>query len=129
MTPSLTYLALTLVLAVFQVMLAAGFKRRQDGLQWAAGSRDARPQPYTGVPARLDRAQANLFETLPLVIGAVLLAHVSAHETHLTNFGTALYFWARVGYVPLYAAGLNPWRSLVWGISVVGLVLILISLV
>ncbi len=128
MTTPLIYLAWTLVLALVQIMVAAGFKRRQDGMQWAAGNRDSEPVQYQGAAARLARAQSNLFETLPLFIGAVLLAHVSLREHGLTAWGAGLYFWGRLVYVPVYGLGLTPWRSIVWGCAMVGLVLVLISL-
>lgn len=128
MTTPLTYLACTLVLAIVQITLATGFKRQQDGLQWAAGNREGGPDHYEGAAGRLARAQSNLFEALPIFIGAVLLAHVSQHETSLTDLGAGLFFWARLVYVPIYGFGLTPWRTIVWGISVVGLVLVLISL-
>lgn len=128
MTTALTYLGWTLVLVVVQIVLASGAKRQQDGMQWASGNRDAEPPRYTGLAARMVRAQANLLETLPVFIGAVLLAHVSLHETRLTAWGAGLYFWARLLYIPTYALGLVPWRSLVWGVAMVGLLLVLITL-
>jgi len=39
-----------------------------------------------------------------------------------------LYFWARVAYVPLYAAGVPYLRTLVWTISLIGLVMVLAAL-
>ena len=36
-----------------------------------------------------------------------------------------LYFWARLVYVPLYAAGIPYVRSLVWVVSLLGIVLLL----
>ena len=128
MTSPLAYLAWTLALALLQILVAAGFKRQQDGLEWAAGSRDT-PQTYTGTAARLARAQANLFETLPIFVGAILLAHVTGRISSMTVWGAGLYFWARLAYVPTYAFGLNPWRSIVWGVSIVGLVLVLLGLI
>lgn len=128
MTTALSYLAWTLVLAVVQVVVASAAKRRQDGLRWAMGNRDARPAEYTGLAARMVRAQANLYEALPVFAAAVLLAHVSGREGGLTAWGAGLFFWARLVYIPAYAAGLVPWRSVVWGVSLVGLVLVLASL-
>ncbi len=43
----------------------------------------------------------------------------------MTALGAQLYFWARVAYVPLYAAGIAYVRSLVWAASVAGLLLVL----
>lgn len=129
MTTSLAYLAWTLALALFQILLAAGFKRQQDTLQWAAGNRDDAAKPYTGTAARLARAQANLFETLPLFVGAVLIAHVTGRVSALSVWGAGLYFWARLLYVPAYVFGLGPVRSLIWGVSIVGLILVLVGLI
>ena len=127
MTLPLTYLAWTLLLAIVQVLAAAGFKRQQDGLQWAAGNRDDQPKQYTGTAARLARAQANLFESLPIFVGAVLLAHVAARETVWTAWGAGLFFWARLAYVPVYAIGLSPLRSIVWGVALIGLIITVVS--
>jgi len=80
------------------------------------------------VVGRLERAQSNLFETLPLFIGAVLIAHVVEASGPLTLWGTTLYFWGRVVYLPLYALGVPYIRSLVWLVSIVGLVMVLASL-
>ncbi|MBX4159006.1 MAPEG family protein, partial [Lactiplantibacillus plantarum] len=71
---------------------------------------------------------ANLYETLPLFIGAVLIAHAVGADGRLTLWGTALYFWARVAYVPLYAFGVPYVRSLVWVVSLAGLIMVLASL-
>lgn len=78
--------------------------------------------------ARLQRAQANLFETLPLFAAAVLIAHVSATHGTLTLWGSWLYLLARIVYVPLYAAGIPVLRTLVWMVSMAGLMLILFAL-
>nr|WP_301271856.1 MAPEG family protein [Gluconobacter albidus] len=68
----LVWLGWTLVLAFVQLFLTAAACRQQDGLQWASSNRDGEPPRYTGMAARLKRAQANLAETLPIFIGAVL---------------------------------------------------------
>jgi len=128
MTTSLSYLAWTIVLAIVQIVIAAAVKRPQDGMQWASGNRDDKDPAYTGLAGRMVRAQANLYETLPLFIGAVLLAHMVGRDTSLTAWGAGLYFWARLVYIPTYGLGLVPWRTIVWAVSVVGLVLVLISL-
>jgi len=127
MTTALSYLAWTLVLAVVQVTVASGTKRRQDGMQWAASNRDGAPPEYTGLAARMIRAQANLYEALPLFIGAVL-AHASGRDGTLTAWGAGLFFWARLAYIPAYAYGVAPLRTLCWAVAVVGLALVLISL-
>ncbi len=128
MTTELTYLALTLILALVQVFLPAGARTVEFGSKWNAGARDETPVAKKPLTGRLERAQANLFETLPLFIGAVLIAYVAGQNGVLTQWGAALYFWARVVYVPLYAFGVPYVRSLVWTVSFVGLVMILAAL-
>ena len=128
MTTELTYLALTLILALVQVFLPAGARTVEFGSKWNAGPRDETPAAKKPLTGRLERAQANLFETLPLFIGAVLIAHVAGRNGVLTEWGAALYFWARVVYVPLYAFGVPYVRSLVWTVSFAGLVMILAAL-
>ena len=128
MTTELTYLVATLVLALVQILLPAGARTLEFGIGWNAGARDQTPDARNPVVGRLERAQSNLYETLPLFIGAVLIAHVTGAESALTLWGVALYFWARVAYVPLYALGVPYIRSLVWLVSLAGLILILVAL-
>lgn len=128
MTTELTYMAATLVLALVQIFLPAGARTMEFGSKWNAGARDQTPVSQNPVVGRLERAQSNLYETLPLFIGAVLIAHVTGAESALTLWGVALYFWARVAYVPLYALGVPYIRSLVWLVSLAGLIMILAAL-
>ncbi len=46
----------------------------------------------------------------------------------MSAIGAAMYFAARVIYVPLHVAGIPLLRSLVWNVATVGIVLILLSL-
>lgn len=128
MTIELTCLALTLVLAIVQIMAAAQAKTKQYGTQWNVSARDGELPPLNPVAARLVRAQANLFETLPLFAAAVLIATVAGRNGDLTQWGSILYLGARIVYVPLYALGIPVVRTLVWLASMVGLVMILAAL-
>ena len=125
MTTELTYLSLTLILALVQVFLPAGARTAEFGLKWNAGPRDQTPSSEKPLTGRLERAQSNLFETLPLFIGAVLIAHVASANGALTVWGSALYFWGRVAFIPLYALGIPFIRSLVWLVSLAGLIMVL----
>ena len=83
--------------------------------------------PIAGVAARLDRAFRNFMETFPFFAAVILAAHLAGREGAMTAWGAQLYFWARVVYLPLYAAGV-PWlRSIVWAVSMLGLVLVLLA--
>lgn len=125
MTTELTLLAWTLVLAFVQIMLPAAIRNREAGLDYHMGARDTPAAPPGKYAARLQRAQANLFETLPIFIGAVLLAHAAGRESALTLWGSWLYFGARVLYVPLYGFGVPMLRSLVWGVATAGMLMVL----
>jgi uncharacterized MAPEG superfamily protein len=128
MSSELYILGWTLVLAIVQILLPAGLRSQQTGLKWNAGPRDTPPPPPSRVCGRLQRAQANLYETLPLFAAAVLIAHVAGRESLLTLWGAALFLVARVVYVPLYAMGAPVVRSLAWVASVFGLALILFAI-
>jgi len=128
MTTELTILAWTLVLAFVQILLFDVARTSQYGLSWNTGPRDETMPPLTPMAERLRRAQDNLYETLPLFIAAVLIAHVGGRDSRWTAIGAQIYFWARVAYVPLYAFGVRQIRSLVWLVSIAGLVIIAIRI-
>lgn len=121
MTFELTMLTWTLILAFVQILLFDIARTRQYGMKWNTGPRDEEMPPLSASALRLKRAQDNLYETLPLFIGAVLIAHVAGQNGTLTHWGTAIYLAARVVYVPLYAFGVRNVRSLVWTVGLVGL--------
>ena len=128
MTPEFIMLAFTLILALVQIGAAGMARTAELGAKWNAGPRDAAAPPPGKLAGRLMRAQANLFETLPVFIGAVLIAHVAGANGAWTSWGAGLYFCGRVVYVPLYALGVPYVRSLAWLVSLIGLVLILAAL-
>jgi len=124
----LLLLGATLILALVQILLAGHLRTRQYGTKWNMGARDAEMPPLDPLPARMLRAQQNLFETLPLFIGAVLAAGMAGRFGMKTAIGTHLYFWGRLIYVPLYAAGIPVVRTLVWVGATLGLVLVIAGL-
>ncbi|MCS0496414.1 MAPEG family protein [Ancylobacter sp. MQZ15Z-1] len=128
MTTELTLLAWTLVLALVQILLPAAISTRRVGLTYKVGPRDM-PDPDSGaVTSRLRRAQANLFETLPLFAAGILIAHIADRNGVLTEAGAYLYFLGRLAYLPLYAAGVPYLRTVVWMVAILGLVLVLLAL-
>lgn len=124
MTFELYMLAGTLVLAFVQILLFDMARTGQYGLKWNTGARDEEMPPLSAMANRLQRAQNNLFETLPLFIGAVLIAAVAQVQSDLTHWGTLIYLAGRIVYVPLYAFGVKQLRSLVWLVSTAGLLMV-----
>jgi uncharacterized MAPEG superfamily protein len=127
-TIELKMLALGIVLGLVQVVLSAQSKNLQHGYRWAAGPRDEPRPQLTGIAGRLELALGNFVETFPLFAAAVFLAHAAGRHDWMTIFGSQLYFWARVAYVPLYVFGVVLVRSLAWNVATLGIVLILVSL-
>jgi uncharacterized MAPEG superfamily protein len=128
MTTELTMLAWSVVLGLVQIVLATVLAVQDQGLPWAMSPRDNPGRPPTLTAARLGRVQHNFMETFPFFAAAVLIAHVANRHSSLTALGAHLYFWARLVYIPLYAMGVPMARTLVWTVSVVGIVLILLAL-
>jgi uncharacterized MAPEG superfamily protein len=128
MTTELCMLAWSVVLGLVQIALAATCSVGQRGLGWAASARDDAKPPLSGIGGRLDRARANFLETFPLFAAAVLAAHLLQQHDGMTALGTQLYFWARLAYVPVYAAGIPYLRTLIWAVSIVGMVLVVLAL-
>jgi len=129
MTVELRMLALSIVLGLAQIVLASHSASLQRGYTWTASSRDEAVTALTGVAGRFARALQNFIETFPMFAAAVLMAHVADRHNWMTEWGVQLYFWARVAYLALYAAGVFFLRSLVWNIAALGIVLVVLSLV
>ncbi len=120
MTPELTALALAGLLQVIQFMLMSIPANLELGPGKTLGPRDpdrlGKPlieqvSPRTG---RLFRALNNHFEGLILFTLAVVVVTLSDQSSPFTAACAWTYLVARVLYVPAYAFGLVPWRSLIW---------------
>jgi uncharacterized MAPEG superfamily protein len=129
MTIELRMLAFSIILGIVQIVLAAHAASRQRGYLWAASARDEPRPALTGVAGRLDRALRNFLETFPFFAAAVLMAHAAGRHDWMTEWGVQLYFWGRVAYVGLYAAGVFLVRSLVWNVALLGIALLLLALI
>lgn len=108
------------VLAFVHIMAAIQLKTRQYGVEWNMGARDGEQPPLNPVAARVGRAQANFFETFPIVLFAAVALVVAERTTQYTAFGAGLWLGARIVYLPLYWAGVPKLRTLVFLASVVG---------
>ena len=116
------------VLGLVQIALAASLSTAQRGLGWNAGPRDGAAAPLTGAAGRLDRASRNFLETFVFFAVGVLMLTLLNRGTAQTALGAQLYFWARLLYVPAYAAGISYVRTAIWAASAVGIVLVLLPL-
>jgi uncharacterized MAPEG superfamily protein len=115
----------SVVLGLVQIAIAATCSVAQRGLGWAASPRDEVKPPLTGIGGRLDRARANFLETFPLFLAVIVAAHLLQRHDATTVLGAQLYFWARLAHLPIYAAGIPYLRTLIWTVSIVGIVMVL----
>jgi len=116
MTPELTVLALAGLLQAVQYVLMAVPANVELGAATTLSPRDGPPlgTRLSPRPARLYRALDNHFEALILFTIAVVVVTLSSSESRFTVVCAWTYLAARVAYVPAYAFGLAPWRSVVW---------------
>ncbi len=125
MSTELIVLAWGCILALVHIFAAGNAKTKQYGAKWNMGPRDGELPPPAPIVGRLMRAQANYFETFPLVVAAILIVSVAGISTRWTEIGAIVWIAARVVYLPLYAAGVPGFRSAVFLVSLVGLLMIL----
>lgn len=125
MPDEIQWLAWSILLGVVQLFIAAALMTQQRGMKWNASARDDDPPPLTGVAGRADRALRNFLETFPFFAAAALAVVATGTGDSVTALGAQLYFWARVAYVPLYLAGIPYLRSLVWAVSLLGMLMVL----
>ena len=121
-------LALSACLVIVQILLPAFLGMLQTGPKWNAGPRDTPPPPPGVLLGRARRALANLFETYPLFIAAVLAAAVTHRFDQWTLIGANLYVWGRLIYLPLYLTGVPFVRTLVWLVTLVGIFMVFAQL-
>jgi uncharacterized MAPEG superfamily protein len=115
MTPELLCLTLAALLQVVQYALFAIPANRELGTGYTSSARDRPPsRQMSDVTARLQRAMNNHFEGLILFTIAVVVVTLSNQSTQITQYAAYIYLAARVAYIPAYAAGLRPWRSVIW---------------
>lgn len=116
MTTELYILALAFLLQIVQYCLYSVIANLQVGTTYSMGPRDERRE-LTGVAGRLQRALSNHFEALILFAIAVMIVTLSGQSSTATELCAHAYLIARILYVPAYAQGLTPWRSIIWMIG------------
>lgn len=114
------YLLLALLLLLIQGGLIGSLLTRQVGTAEQMGPRDALPEPSLEL-ARARRALVNLQETLPIFLTVGLLLVFYGIDWWLVHLGGVLYLGGRVAHFISYMAGLTPWRSIAFGISMLGI--------
>jgi uncharacterized MAPEG superfamily protein len=127
MTTELLMLALSVVLGIVHITVSSIATTSHYGSKWNLSARDDPMPPLGRVAGRLQRALHNFLETFPLFAAVVLIADATNRHGWMALWGSQIYFYARVLYLPLYAAGIPVIRTLVWSVSALGIVMVLLE--
>lgn len=126
MTPEITVLTLAALLWAVQFIAYLAVSHGKMDVNKAIGPRDTeidRP----GASGRMHRALSNLTEGLTLFAIAALVITVTGQSTSFTATAAWIFLVARVIYVPAYALGWTPWRTIVWLVSFFATVAMLLA--
>ncbi|HSI24771.1 MAG TPA: MAPEG family protein [Methylotenera sp.] len=116
------------VLGLVHIIVASHVRTKELGVTWNMSPRDNKLPQLSVLAGRLARAQANFFETFPLFAAAILMVVIIQAYSLYSYWGALIYLFARIIYLPLYAFGIPKIRTLVWLISIIGLLMVLLPL-
>ena len=119
----------SVVLGLVQLVLATAMATKDQGLPYNVSPRDLPPPPVSKLTARFQRAFGNFRETFVYFAVMVLVVTITSRNNSVSALGTQIYFWARLIYVPVYAAGIPVLRTVTWGASIAGLIMVLLAAV
>jgi uncharacterized MAPEG superfamily protein len=125
----LTCLELSVVLWLVHVLVQATVGNVELPFGYLFTSRDKPAAARSLLFGRATRALANYVENLTPFV-AVALALIFTQRTGGAGaIGATIWILARIVYLPIYVFGIIYIRTLVWGISIIGLVMMLGRLV
>lgn len=127
MAVELQLLVWSAILTLAQMVVAAIGADMQVGLPKLAGNRDDMPT-ITGWAGRAARAHFNMLESLVVFAIVVIVGQLTGHLNATTALGASLFFWGRLAYAFVYVVGIAWLRTLVWGVSIAGIVMVLSQL-
>ena len=119
----LKMVALAAIILFVYLLTGAMIRFAAFGPGWAAGARDTTPGEAPLAGQRCERAFRNMLETFPIFAALAIAVVVAGLANGTTAFGSALYVVARVLYLPAYLVYVPYVRSLIWGVSILGIVL------
>lgn len=124
MTAELAALAATAVIQVIMVMVAQKSLTADIGARGNMGTRDG-DLPLSPKTERLRRAVDNHVENIGLFIIAVVVVTLANQTSPLTALCAWVYVAARALYLPAYAFGWVPGRSIIWSVGLAATLLML----
>ncbi len=121
----LTCLELSVVLWLIHVLVQGGVGNAALPRAYLVTARDTPTAPSGLLYGRATRALANYVENLTPFAALALALIVTQRTGGAGALGATIWILARIVYVPLYLFGVAYLRSVVWGISIVGLIMML----
>lgn len=128
MTIELKLLVWSVALAFAQMLLSVVGAAQQVGIEELVSNREFTPK-LMGWAERARKGHLNMLENLALFAPLVLIAQIAGRTNATTALGAEIFFFARLLYVFVFAYGVPYLRTLIWTVSVIGLVLIFSQLI
>ena len=91
---------------------------------WALGNRDEPREPSGGWRGRLRRTSQNMNENLPLFSALVIVAHLAGKADPTTALGAQIFVASRVAHAAVYVIGIPYLRTVIWCVSILGMLMI-----
>ena len=127
MTPEVQHLVWGVALLIIHILVQATFSDLSKGIGWALGPQDS-ARDQSAVAGRIQRALRNYLETFPAFIALALALAVTDMGNATSAMGAAIWFWARIVYIPAYVIAIPMLRSVTWFVSIGGLLMMLMPL-
>jgi uncharacterized MAPEG superfamily protein len=124
----LTCLELSVLLWAAHVLTQAVTGRAEFGDAYLFSPRDKQLSAKGVGCGRATRALANYVENLGPFVAMALALIATGHAGGLGATGATIWILARILYLPIYVMGVVYVRTALWGISVIGLLMMLARL-
>ena len=120
-----TILILSFLLVIIQITIPVLISLFTNNVElsylFSARDKEANTSIYID---RANRSLKNLFETLPIFIGVVLLSIINDIDNTLLAM---IWLSARIIYIPVYIIGINYLRTGIWAIALICLILMCVN--
>ena len=98
------------------------------GLMGAMANPSRNDKPQAAWAQRLYFAHTNAVENLVIFAPLVLILDAQGHSTQSTAIACAVYFWARLAHVIIYAMGIPVLRTLAFAAGFVAQVVLVLAI-
>ena len=117
MSRELMWLTLTVILTGLMWVPYILDRAMKRGLMGAMANPSRNDKPQAPWAQRLYFAHTNAVENLVIFATLVLILEAQDHSTESTAIACAVYFWARLAHVIVYALGIPVLRTLAFAVG------------